>query len=218
MITSLTIQFPCSQLNWTQLAFPPTLNVSLHIRHILTVKFNHQPLYHLQILPRNPPPSPSSLQQLIINMSIIAWWGYLLIGGLGIAIAATGTYFVLYKKDNGMFSPEVDAKFCHMAESVCIVCHQHLAYQQAQEITWNHHTAPVHPSSIKLNTFITTPTPAHASHYHVNCAKCHGHIFTPVNFNIRTSSQYYAPHSLGYMIPPPSTYSALHLFIPICLS
>jgi len=106
-----------------------------------------------------------------------------------------------------LFSPEVDTEFRHMAESMHIICHQCLAHQWAQEIAQNYCTAPVCPFSIELNTNITTPTPAHASNYCVNCTKHHGRVFTPVNFNTRASSQYYAPHLSGYMIPLPSTYS-----------
>ena len=94
-----------------------------------------------------------------------------------------------------------------MAESVHVICHQWLAHQPPQEIARNHCTALVCQPFIELNTIITTPMPAHASNYHVNCAKHQGRVFTLVDFNIRTSLQYYAPHSLVYMIPPFHTYS-----------
>jgi len=146
-------------------------------------------------------------------MLTLSWWAYFLILSVGAGALALALLILFHKHGSVLFSPEVDAEFHCMAESVHITHHQQLAHQWAQEIARNHCTALVHQPSIELNTIITTPTPAHTSNYHVNCAKCHSCIFTLVDFNIRTSSQYYAPHSSGYMIPPLHTYSTS---TPLC--
>jgi len=140
-------------------------------------------------------------------MLTLSWWAYFLILSVGAGALALALLILFCKCRSVLFSPEVDAEFCCIAESAHIIHHQQLAHQQAQEIARNHCTAPVCQSSIELNTIITTPTLAHASNYCVNHAKCQGCIFTLVDFNIETSLQYYAPHSSSYTIPPLPTYS-----------
>ena len=150
-------------------------------------------------------------------MLTLSWWAYYLILSVGAGTLALTLLILFHKCRTVLFIPEVNAEFHHMAESMCIICHQWLAHQQAQEIAQNHHTTPLHQPSIELNTIITTPTPAHASDYCVNHAKHQGRIFTLVDFNIRMSPQYYTPHSLGYTIPPLHTYStstSIHLNLP----
>ena len=141
-------------------------------------------------------------------MLTLCWWAYFLILSVGAGTLALTLLILFHKHRSVLFTPEVDAEFHCMAESAHVIHHQQLAHQQAQEIAWNHCTTLLHQPSIELNTIVTTPTPAHASDYCVNCAKHQGRIFTLVDFNIGTSPQYYAPHSLGYTIPPLQTYSA----------
>jgi len=154
---------------------------------------------------------PSSMIQLTtftyLNMLTLSWWAYFLILSVGAGALALALVILFHKYRSVLFSPEVNAKFHHMAESAHVTHHQWLAHQQAQEIARNHRTAPVHQPSIELNTIVTTPTPAHTSDYHTNHTKHQGHIFTPVDFNIGTSSQYYTPHSVDYTILPLHTYS-----------
>jgi len=140
-------------------------------------------------------------------MFTLSWWAYFLILSVGAGTLAFALLILIHKCRSVLFSPEVDTEFNCMAENTHIICHQWLAHQWAQEIARNHHTAPIRQPSIELNTIVTTPTPAHTSDYHANHAKHQDHVFTPVDFNIRTSLQYYAPHSLGYTIPPLCTYS-----------
>jgi len=101
-----------------------------------------------------------------------------------------------------------------MAESVHVICHQWLAHQQAQEIAQNHCTTPLHQPSIKLDTIITTPIPAHTSDYHAHCSKRQGCIFTPIDFNVHNSSHSNILLTTNYMIPPAPTYPALYPLRP----
>jgi len=133
---------------------------------------------------------------------------YFLILSVGAGTLALTLLILFCKCGLVLFSPEVDAEFHCMSESTCVIHHQQLAHQWAQEIARNHRTTLLRQPSIELNTIVTTPIPTHTSNYHMNHAKCQGRVFTPVNFNIRMSPQYYAPHSSGYTIPPLCTYSA----------
>jgi len=133
---------------------------------------------------------------------------YFLITSIGAGAIALAFAILFCKHGAVLFSPEVDAEFYCMAESACIVCHQCLAHQQAQEIAWNHCTAPVHPSSIELQTILTVPTPTHTLTHHPNHVKCQGCIFTLVDFNFHNSSYSHILPSTDYMIPPALTYPA----------
>jgi len=126
------------------------------------------------------------------NIFTLSWWAYFLILSVGAGALALALL---------------------MAESVCIICHQQLAHQQAQEITWNHHTTLLCQPSIELATIITTPTPVHASDYRAHRIKPQGHVFTPVDFNICNSSHSNILSSTNYMTPPAPTYPVPY---PLC--
>jgi len=146
-------------------------------------------------------------------MLTLSWWAYFLILSVGAGALAIALLILFHKHGMVLFSPEVDTEFCQMAESAHIIHHQRLAHQWAQEITWNHCTTLVRRPSIELDTIITTPTPAHASNYHVHCIKCQGCVFTPINFNIRNLLHSNILLSTNYMIPPALTYPAPY---PLC--
>jgi len=141
-------------------------------------------------------------------MLTLSWWAYFLILSVGAGALATALLILFRKHGMVLFSPEVDTEFHRMAEIAHIVHHQHLAHQWAQEITRDHHTTPVCQPSIKLDTTITTPTPAHTSDYHAHCIKRQGRIFTPINFNICNLSHSNILSTTNYMIPPAPTYPA----------
>ena len=104
--------------------------------------------------------------------------GLLLILSVGAGTLALTLLILFHKRGSVLFTPEVNAEFHCMAESAHVICHQQLAHQRAQEITWNHRTTPLHQPSIELDTIITTPTLAHASDYRAHRSKRQGRVFT----------------------------------------
>ena len=96
-------------------------------------------------------------------MFTLSWWTYLLIISIGASVIAL-TFAILFCKCRAvLFSPEVDAEFHHMAHSAQIVHLQHLADQQAQEITHTSCTTSEVVLPIELQPIITIPSPTHSS-------------------------------------------------------
>jgi len=147
-------------------------------------------------------------------MLSLSWWAYFLILLVGAGTLALTLLILFHKRGSVLFTPEVNAEFHCMAESACIIRHQWLAHQWAQEITRNHCTTLLRQPSIELDTIIATPTPAHASDYCAHHSKCQGHIFTPIDFNIHNSSHLNILSTTNYMIPPAPTYPALYPLHP----
>ena len=135
-------------------------------------------------------------------MLSLSWWAYFLILSVGAGALALALLILFHKHGSVLFTPEVNTEFHCMSESACIIHHQQLAHQWAQEIAQNYCTTPLCQPSIKLDTIITTPTPAHTSDYRAHRSKCQGHIFTPINFNVHNSSHSNILSTTNYMIPP----------------
>jgi len=96
-------------------------------------------------------------------MLTLSWWAYFLILSIGAGILALALLVLFSKHRAVLFSPEVDAEFHHMAHSAQIVHLQHLADQQAQEITHTSCTTSEVVLPIELQPIITIPSPTHSS-------------------------------------------------------
>jgi len=77
-------------------------------------------------------------------MLSLSWWAYFLILFVGAGTLALSLLILFHKCGLVLFTPEVNAEFHCMAESVCIICHQQLAHQRLKK---SHGTIALHHST-----------------------------------------------------------------------